>query len=153
MPIGLHTHRNGSASCEGGRPCTYESLYFSLSTYTVPCATPHPYPAPFARAQRMTAPHGGSKMGNAVKMLRAVKTKANGSGRTYTSKYRGVHQTFPTKRWEAQFRRNGKPTSLGELWGVVPPFPQPGHAGNNFSHAGYDSTASTSVLLPCHITL
>jgi len=24
-----------------------------------------------------------------------------------------VHQTFPTKRWEAQFRRNGKPTSLG----------------------------------------
>ncbi|KXZ53152.1 hypothetical protein GPECTOR_7g1044 [Gonium pectorale] len=46
-------------------------------------------------------------------MLRAVKSKANGSGRTYTSKYRGVHQTFPTKRWEAQFRRNGKPTSLG----------------------------------------
>lgn len=34
-------------------------------------------------------------------------------GRTYTSKYRGVHQTFPTRRWEAQFRRNGKPTSLG----------------------------------------
>lgn len=26
------------------------------------------------------------------------------SGRTYTSKFRGVHQTFPTKRWEAQFR-------------------------------------------------
>lgn len=24
-----------------------------------------------------------------------------------------MHQTFPTKRWEAQFRRNGKPTSLG----------------------------------------
>jgi hypothetical protein len=39
--------------------------------------------------------------------------KAKGSGRTYTSKYRGVHQTFPTRRWEAQFRRNGKPTSLG----------------------------------------
>lgn len=67
---------------------------------------------PAARA-RVAAPHGGSKMGNAMKMLRAVKTKANGSGRTYTSKYRGVHQTFPTKRWEAQFRRNGKPTSLG----------------------------------------
>ncbi|GIM02818.1 hypothetical protein Vretimale_7661 [Volvox reticuliferus] len=48
-----------------------------------------------------------------MKLLRAVKSKANGSGRTYTSKYRGVHQTFPTKRWEAQFRRNGKPTSLG----------------------------------------
>ncbi len=26
---------------------------------------------------------------------------------------RGVHQTFTTKRWAAQFRRNGKPTSLG----------------------------------------
>ncbi|MEW5315555.1 MAG: hypothetical protein WDW38_006975 [Sanguina aurantia] len=47
------------------------------------------------------------------KMSRAVKCKATVSGRTYTSKYRGVHQTFPTKRWEAQFRRNGKPTSLG----------------------------------------
>jgi len=35
------------------------------------------------------------------------------SGRTYTSRFRGVHQTFPTRRWEAQFRRNGKPTSLG----------------------------------------
>lgn len=34
-------------------------------------------------------------------------------GRNYTSKYRGVHQTFPTQRWEAQFRRQGKPTSLG----------------------------------------
>jgi ABC-2 type transport system ATP-binding protein len=33
--------------------------------------------------------------------------------RTYTSRYRGVHQTFPTRRWEAQFRRAGKPTSLG----------------------------------------
>nr|AMR55357.1 wrinkled 1 [Dunaliella parva] len=47
------------------------------------------------------------------KLNRAVKGKSNVSGRTYTSKFRGVHQTFPTKRWEAQFRRNGKPTSLG----------------------------------------
>ena len=39
--------------------------------------------------------------------------KRQGKGRTYTSRYRGVHQTFPTRRWEAQFRRNGKPTSLG----------------------------------------
>lgn len=39
--------------------------------------------------------------------------KVGAGGRTYTSKYRGVHQTFPTKRWEAQFRRSGKPTSLG----------------------------------------
>jgi hypothetical protein len=50
----------------------------------------------------------------APKMSRALKSKANGSGRQYTSKFRGVHQTFPTKRWEAQFRRNGKPTSLGK---------------------------------------
>lgn len=42
-----------------------------------------------------------------------AKQKGVSSGRTYTSKYRGVHQTFPTGRWEAQFRRNGKPTSLG----------------------------------------
>ncbi|KAL4533039.1 hypothetical protein Ndes2526A_g08495 [Nannochloris sp. 'desiccata'] len=44
----------------------------------------------------------------------AIKThKGKGNGRTYTSRYRGVHQTFPTRRWEAQFRRSGKPTSLG----------------------------------------
>ncbi|KAJ9524545.1 hypothetical protein QJQ45_024127 [Haematococcus lacustris] len=47
------------------------------------------------------------------KLSRAVKSKSNGAGRQYTSRFRGVHQTFPTKRWEAQFRRNGKPTSLG----------------------------------------
>jgi hypothetical protein len=39
--------------------------------------------------------------------------KSFSSGRKYTSKYRGVHQTFPTRRWEAQFRKDGKPTSLG----------------------------------------
>lgn len=115
----VHLHYKGSASCRGCCDCTEETLYCSLGTITehhaVLCATPHAYPVPAARAQRVAAPHGGSKMGNAMKMLRAVKTKANGSGRTYTSKYRGVHQTFPTKRWEAQFRRNGKPTSLGEL--------------------------------------
>mmetsp|Transcript_3859 Transcript_3859/g.10931 ORF Transcript_3859/g.10931 Transcript_3859/m.10931 type:complete len:205 (-) Transcript_3859:52-666(-) len=47
------------------------------------------------------------------KVTKISKAKGNLSGRTYTSKYRGVHQTFPTRRWEAQFRRNGKPTSLG----------------------------------------
>ena len=41
------------------------------------------------------------------------KPKRQSKGRTFTSRYRGVHQTFPTRRWEAQFRRNGKPTSLG----------------------------------------
>ncbi|KAG1664516.1 hypothetical protein FOA52_007780 [Chlamydomonas sp. UWO 241] len=50
---------------------------------------------------------------NAPKMAKAVKSKSNASGRKYTSKFRGVHQTFPTRRWEAQFRRNSKPTSLG----------------------------------------
>ncbi|CAL8460674.1 g204 [Coccomyxa elongata] len=47
------------------------------------------------------------------KTSKVNKAKGLSSGRTYTSKYRGVHQTFPTRRWEAQFRRNGKPTSLG----------------------------------------
>lgn len=50
---------------------------------------------------------------NAHKVTKIIKAKGHGNGRTFTSKYRGVHQTFPTKRWEAQFRRNGKPTSLG----------------------------------------
>lgn len=44
---------------------------------------------------------------------KVARQKGVSSGRTYTSKYRGVHQTFPTRRWEAQFRRAGKPTSLG----------------------------------------
>ena len=39
--------------------------------------------------------------------------KGASGARTYTSRYRGVHQTFPTRRWEAQFRRAGKPPSLG----------------------------------------
>ena len=38
------------------------------------------------------------------KVTKVAKVKGQSSGRTYTSKYRGVHQTFPTKRWEAQFR-------------------------------------------------
>ena len=35
------------------------------------------------------------------------------TGKPFTSRFRGVHRTVPTKRWEAQFRKNGKPTSLG----------------------------------------
>ncbi|GAB4823517.1 hypothetical protein N2152v2_010563 [Parachlorella kessleri] len=50
---------------------------------------------------------------HSLRLVKPNKTKGSGSGRTFTSKYRGVHQTFPTKRWEAQFRRSGKPTSLG----------------------------------------
>lgn len=42
-----------------------------------------------------------------------VKLKGQSGNKMYTSKYRGVHQTLPTRRWEAQFRKNGKPTSLG----------------------------------------
>lgn len=38
------------------------------------------------------------------KVTKVVKAKGHTNGRTFTSKYRGVHQTFPTKRWEAQFR-------------------------------------------------
>eukprot|EP00740_Mantoniella_antarctica_P003912 CAMPEP_0181357156 /NCGR_PEP_ID=MMETSP1106-20121128/4802_1 /TAXON_ID=81844 /ORGANISM="Mantoniella antarctica, Strain SL-175" /LENGTH=420 /DNA_ID=CAMNT_0023469983 /DNA_START=148 /DNA_END=1411 /DNA_ORIENTATION=+ len=51
--------------------------------------------------------------GSRQSVHKVARQKGVSSGRTYTSKYRGVHQTFPTKRWEAQFRRNGKPTSLG----------------------------------------
>mmetsp|Transcript_48570 Transcript_48570/g.155403 ORF Transcript_48570/g.155403 Transcript_48570/m.155403 type:complete len:222 (-) Transcript_48570:60-725(-) len=47
------------------------------------------------------------------KVNKVAKHKGAGSGRTYTSRFRGVHQTFPTRRWEAQFRKAGKPTSLG----------------------------------------
>lgn len=53
------------------------------------------------RTQTASRPAKGPKQVKAV------------NGRTFTSKFRGVHQTFPTKRWEAQFRRGGKPTSLG----------------------------------------
>lgn len=55
----------------------------------------------------------GRNKHSAQKTYKSSKPKGSGSGRTYTSKYRGVHQTFPTRRWEAQFRRAGKPTSLG----------------------------------------
>lgn len=59
----------------------------------------------------------GRPLGPTLKSLRQNKAskvaKPEGHGRKYTSKYRGVHQTLPTRRWEAQFRRNGKPTSLG----------------------------------------
>jgi len=46
-------------------------------------------------------------------MRKVTHQKSLSTGRKYTSKYRGVHQTFPTRRWEAQFRKGGKPTSLG----------------------------------------
>ncbi|KAF8057668.1 hypothetical protein HT031_006017 [Scenedesmus sp. PABB004] len=67
------------------------------------------------RAAAANARHdrGGSPGDGAAARSKAKHAKASGGGRTYTSRFRGVHQTFPTRRWEAQFRRNGKPTSLG----------------------------------------
>lgn len=41
-------------------------------------------------------------------MRKVTHQKSLSTGRKYTSKYRGVHQTFPTRRWEAQFRKGGK---------------------------------------------
>jgi hypothetical protein len=49
------------------------------------------------------------------KLHRVTKQQRTVTGRTFTSRFRGVHQTFPTKRWEAQFRRGGKPTSCDAL--------------------------------------
>lgn len=46
------------------------------------------------------------------KTSKVNKAKGLSSGRTYTSKYRGVHQTFPTRRWEAQFRWVPTPINL-----------------------------------------
>mmetsp|Transcript_6754 Transcript_6754/g.16249 ORF Transcript_6754/g.16249 Transcript_6754/m.16249 type:complete len:168 (+) Transcript_6754:618-1121(+) len=57
---------------------------------------------------------GGRAEGSSLRQaVQKINKASKAKGRTYTSKYRGVHQTFPTRRWEAQFRRNGKPTSLG----------------------------------------
>ncbi len=63
----------------------------------------HSGPAPrrSARPDPLDRPDAGKP--------KVSKAKGHTSGRTYTSKYRGVHQTFPTKRWEAQFRRAPPP--------------------------------------------
>ena len=63
--------------------------------------------------QSYCASRSGPDTGTRQSVHKVARQKGVSSGRTYTSKYRGVHQTFPTRRWEAQFRRNGKPTSLG----------------------------------------
>lgn len=73
----------------------------------------HPDVSLPAQRQQVAQPMPQAPLNPVPKLSRAIKSKSNGAGRTYTSKFRGVHQTFPTKRWEAQFRRNGKPTSLG----------------------------------------
>lgn len=63
-----------------------------------------------AGAGRWPPPKPASRSG---KPAAAAAKASPAGGRTYTSRYRGVHQTFPTRRWEAQFRRGGRPTSLG----------------------------------------
>lgn len=66
-----------------------------------------------AAAAGAAAAGAGAATKPVVKLHKAGKPSKGAGARQYTSKFRGVHQTFPTKRWEAQFRRNGKPTSLG----------------------------------------
>ena len=55
------------------------------------------------------ADHSMTHDRSSPKTSKVNKAKGMTSGRTYTSKYRGVHQTFPTKRWEAQFRYAWRP--------------------------------------------
>lgn len=60
-----------------------------------------------ARAAATATPGGGVwRYGRVLVHKAAVAGKTSGpaAARTYTSRYRGVHQTFPTKRWEAQVR-------------------------------------------------
>ena len=57
-----------------------------------------------ARHSILSHDHSMSHDRSSPKTSKVNKAKGQTSGRTYTSKYRGVHQTFPTKRWEAQFR-------------------------------------------------
>ena len=66
-----------------------------------------------AAAPGAAAAGAGAATKPVVKLHKAGKPSKGAGARQYTSRFRGVHQTFPTKRWEAQFRRNGKPTSLG----------------------------------------
>ena len=55
---------------------------------------------------------GTTTSGSSSRSGRTLRSKSNPK-RGFTSRFRGVHQTMPTGRWEAQFRRQGKPTSLG----------------------------------------
>lgn len=60
-------------------------------------------------AQQTTTSNPGA--GTSKSLLKSGKNQV--SGKPFTSRFRGVHRTIPTKRWEAQFRKDGKPTSLG----------------------------------------
>ena len=79
---------------------------------TSPLATPSRHGAsPTTPADSAAAAAAAAAARQSVHKVSGRKGVAG--ARTYTSRYRGVHQTFPTRRWEAQFRRAGKPTSLG----------------------------------------
>lgn len=82
---------------------------------------PAPAGLPAALLVAQERPQGG-RVG---KVTKASKSKSG--SRTFTSKYRGVHQTFPTRRWEAQFRCGGRAACMC----VVPRrgLPGPGSAG------------------------
>ena len=92
------------ASSPGGR---YPAL-------TSPVATPARHVASPAAATPGEAAAAAAAAAAARQSVHKVSGRKGVAGaRTYMSRYRGVHQTFPTRRWEAQFRRAGKPTSLG----------------------------------------
>jgi hypothetical protein len=81
---------------------------------TSPVATPSRFAASPAAATPAEAAAAAAAAAAARQSVHKVSGRKGVAGaRTYTSRYRGVHQTFPTRRWEAQFRRAGKPTSLG----------------------------------------
>lgn len=82
---------------------------------TSPVATPSRFAAasPAAATPGESAAAAAAAAAARQSVHKVSGRKGVAGARTYTSRYRGVHQTFPTRRWEAQFRRAGKPTSLG----------------------------------------
>lgn len=129
-----HAARAAAAGAGGGKEgCTCALRFVSSVSICLLCAvqacaatTAARLPANRARLHTQVPasdPLGGSGGraggggGSGLRAAKPGKTKGSGSGRTYTSKYRGVHQTFPTKRWEAQFRcgrvpEQGKPPAV-----------------------------------------
>lgn len=91
----------------GARSASASPAPLSTRHAWFPRAPQSPLVIPLSRV----CPH--TSVGPVVAEPQTPHTPPPRSGRTYTSQYRGVHQTFPTRRWEAQFRRAGKPTSLG----------------------------------------
>jgi hypothetical protein len=90
----------------GGGGGAGRALFSPLTSPTLPIATPD---TPGSSADV----DGTDGVTRQCVLKQSGRRGPSGAARTYTSKYRGVHQTFPTRRWEAQFRRAGKPTSLG----------------------------------------